>query len=78
MVQSTTKPACCSADTTGPSCWIASDAPVERIGTDLLVARRRHHDVERPRAHAEQGQFGNVHIQRARLRLERMAACRRP
>ena len=33
MVQSTTKPACCSAVTTGPSRWIASLAPVERIGT---------------------------------------------
>ena len=33
MVQSTTKPACCSADTTGPSRWIAMLAPVERIGT---------------------------------------------
>ena len=33
MVQSTTKPACCSALTTGPSFWIAMLAPVERTGT---------------------------------------------
>ena len=32
-VQSTTKPACCKAVITGPSRWIASLAPVERIGT---------------------------------------------
>ena len=33
MVQSTTKPACCNALTTGPSFWIAMLAPVERTGT---------------------------------------------
>ncbi len=33
MVQSTTKPACCNAVTTGASRWIASLAPVERTGT---------------------------------------------
>src|ERR1700675_2093408 len=32
-VQSTTKPACCNAVTTGASRWIATLAPVERIGT---------------------------------------------
>jgi hypothetical protein len=37
MVQSTTKPACCSALTTGASRPIASEAPVERTGTICLL-----------------------------------------
>ena len=41
MVQSTTKPACCSAVTTGASRWITSLAPVERIGTIWLMSRDR-------------------------------------
>jgi hypothetical protein len=36
---------------------------------DLPVARRRHHDVKGTRAHPQQRQFGEVNIERARLRL---------
>ena len=33
------------------------------------LPRRRHHDVERPRAEARKRELGKVHIERARLRL---------
>ena len=36
---------------------------------DLPVARRRHDDVKRPRAHSQQSELGEVNIERARLGL---------
>src|SRR5262249_19638755 len=36
---------------------------------NLLVAWRRNHDVERSRAHPQQRELGQMHIERARLRF---------
>ena len=69
MVQSTTKPACCNALTTGPSRWIASLAPVERIGTTCWLRGVGTTMWNGLRAHAQQRQFGDVHVERTRLRL---------
>ena len=70
-VQSTTKPACCNAVTTGaePLDRLAGAGGADRH--DLAVARRRHHDVKRPCAHSQQRQFGEMHVERARLGLRK-------
>ena len=68
MVQSTTKPAWPSAVTTGAS---RRSPRLRRSSAPAPdgVARRRHHHVERPCAEAQQRQFGQMHVERARLRF---------
>ena len=44
----------------------------------MRIARRRHHDVERPGAEPQQRQLGELHVERPRLRLRQdRRACRR-
>ncbi len=69
MVQSTTKPACASAETTGAKPPDCDTCPGRAHRHGLRVARRRHHDVKRARAEAQQRKLGEMHVQRARLRL---------
>src|SRR6267143_1345498 len=66
-VQSTTKPACCNAVTTGASRWIATLAPVERIGTHPQQGKLGQVDVERARLRLRKNRSGVAGLDRAAL-----------